>query len=89
VREFRVCAVLAALLAAACAEAPRDAGYADGCRSGYFEAGREGYQYNADFRQDAALYATDGEYRRGWDQGRSACIEEQRLAPRIMPGPHG
>jgi hypothetical protein len=59
-------------------------GYDDGCLSGYDFAGRDGFQ--TAFRRDAARYAAGGDYHEAWDRAYQACFEDQRRAPRILPG---
>ena len=57
-------------------------GYLAGCPSGFTDAGRDGYQQ--DYRKDAARYASNTEYRQGWDQGHAACYEEEKRHPKII-----
>jgi hypothetical protein len=56
-------------------------GYSPGCLSGFDDANRTGYE-NA-YSKDAERYATEGEYRAGWDRGHDACYLEERLHPRV------
>lgn len=61
-------------------------GYLDGCASGFAVAPRVGAE--ADYRQDEAQYASDGEYRRGWETGLNACYAEEKRRPKMCgPGP--
>ncbi len=60
-------------------------GYADGCVAGYVHAGRDGYQGRyVVYRGDALA----PDYQRGWEAGHRVCFEEEKRAPRLMPGPH-
>jgi hypothetical protein len=56
-------------------------GYSPGCLSGFTDANRTGYENT--YSKDAGRYATDGEYRAGWDKGHDACYLEEQLRPRI------
>ena len=58
-------------------------GYLAGCPSGFTDAGRDGYQQ--DYRKDAARYASEADYRQGWDQGHDACYEEEKRHPKHIP----
>lgn len=56
-------------------------GYSPGCLSGFKDAYRTGYE-NA-YDKDVERYATDSEYRAGWDRGHDACYLEEKLHPRV------
>ena len=61
-------------------------GYLDGCARGFAVAPRAGAEI--EYRQDEARYASDEEYRRGWETGLKACYEEERRHPKMCgPGP--
>lgn len=61
-------------------------GYLDGCRSGFAVAPRTGAE--TDYQRNEARYASDGEYRQGWEAGLKACYEEERQHPKMCgPGP--
>lgn len=55
-------------------------GYFAGCPSGYADAGRDGYEQA--YRKDPARYATEPDYRQGWDHGHNACYEDEKRHPR-------
>lgn len=57
-------------------------GYLDGCRSGFADAGRDGYETN--YRRDDARFAADADYRDGWLKGHHACYEEQLREPKTL-----
>jgi hypothetical protein len=88
VRPALASAILLAGLCGGCAsdrtpgsEALKE-GYFHGCRSGFSDAGREGYENK--YVKDIQRYASDAEYRSGWDKGHNACYEEERRAPRMI-----
>jgi hypothetical protein len=56
-------------------------GYLSGCRSGFSEARREGYQTG--YVRDDRNYVSDPDYHRGWDQGERACYEEEMRNPSL------
>jgi hypothetical protein len=61
-------------------------GYLDGCASGFAVAPRVGAE--TDCRRDETRYASDGEYRRGWETGLNACYAEEQRHPKMCgPGP--
>lgn len=55
-------------------------GYLNGCPSGFADAGREGAEQS--YVKDAKRYATEPDYRSGWDAGHLACYEEERRHPK-------
>jgi hypothetical protein len=59
-------------------------GYLNGCASGFSDAGRPGYQTS--YVKDEKRYASDADYRKGWDDGYHACFEEQTRTPKTLPG---
>lgn len=91
------CVVLFALLTAGCTaglvnpqvpppgSAAFQLGYLRGCAAGFADAGRDGYHslYVADGR-DSTRYASDADYRGGWDRGHAACFEEEHRAPAMI-----
>lgn len=61
-------------------------GYIQGCASGYQDARREGYV--AAYHKDAARYASEADYRLGWDEGHDRCYLDEMRHPRMCgPGP--
>jgi len=56
-------------------------GYADGCRTGFQDAGRDGYQYSG--HKDDTRYLREADYKAGYDQGFNACYEEEKAHPKI------
>jgi hypothetical protein len=58
-----------------------DIGYVHGCKTGYADAGRYGFQ-TLSYR-DERLYASSADYRAGWDQGRHACYEFEISRPHL------
>lgn len=56
-------------------------GYVDGCLSG-FSDGRW-YNYAQSYRKDIGRYQADSDYRKGWDDGHSACYVEAIRYPRV------
>jgi hypothetical protein len=61
-------------------------GYIQGCASGYQDARREGYV--AAYHKDAARYASEADYRLGWDEGHDRCYQDEMRHPRMCgPGP--
>lgn len=58
--------------------------YAQGCASGYADAGRDGFRLG--YRKDVERYTADADYRRGWDEGHAACYDEARRNPRVGVG---
>ena len=57
-------------------------GYLNGCASGFKDARREGYELN--YIKDEKRYASDGDYRGGWDKGHTACYEEEIRHPKML-----
>lgn len=62
-------------------------GYVDGCWTGLADAGREGYYLT--LRKDARRYASDADYKSGFDQAYPLCYEEERRHPKIVGGGNG
>ena len=58
-------------------------GYLNGCTSGFSDAGRDGYE--TDYFRDDVRYASEGDYRKGWDDGYGACFEEEKRTPKMLP----
>ncbi|MDJ0949413.1 MAG: hypothetical protein QNJ94_10870 [Alphaproteobacteria bacterium] len=56
-------------------------GFADGCGSGYSDAGRQGA-----IPLKRPAYGTDAEYKRGWHEGYDYCYDEEQRNP-WMGGP--
>lgn len=73
-------ALLWAGAAAACRpfEDPYGEAYGRGCLSGFRDAGGEVNEFAP---KDEARYAADPTYRKGWDEGYSACYERQIRTP--------
>ncbi|HLI13106.1 MAG TPA: hypothetical protein VKY65_16050 [Alphaproteobacteria bacterium] len=59
------------------------AGYVDGCWSGFADAGRDPLQLAG--RKDEQRFQSDADYRSGFPQGYAACFREEKLHPRIHP----
>ena len=57
-------------------------GYHNGCTSGFSDGGRDGYETS--YVKDGTRYASEADYRTGWDQGYSACFEEQKYHPKYF-----
>jgi hypothetical protein len=62
-------------------------GYAEGCDSGYGDAGWEVYYDHR--RLDRQAYAERGDYRRGWDEGHKKCYEEEETHPHMSRSGNG
>lgn len=87
-RAVALCGFLALVAAAASCKTtggvpagPPDfqAGYSDGCDSGYGDAGRRGM---ADvFVKDEAQFDSDPRYKDGWQQGYAACYQSEENQP--------
>jgi hypothetical protein len=56
--------------------------YAQGCASGFADAGRDGYMP----AKHIGRYAADGDYRRAWDEGHQRCYAEQQRHPKVFGG---
>jgi len=56
-------------------------GYTPGCLSGFADANRVGYENS--YTKDVDRYASDPEYRAGWNQGHDACYLEEQRTPRM------
>ena len=64
--------VLAVMLVlAACGGNPYQAGYVQGCDSGYVDAQRQDM-----YAKDENQYRTDADYRAGWDAGYERCYDD-------------
>lgn len=59
-------------------------GYWDGCSTGYSQAGKPGYEAAA--RKDVQRFASDEEYRRGWESGDKDCYQKETRFPTMMFG---
>lgn len=55
------------------------AGYSDGCDSGYGDAGRRGMQDV--YAQDGPKFRTNAQYHEGWLQGYAACYQSEENQP--------
>jgi hypothetical protein len=53
--------------------------YLYGCEAGSHDANPSGYVDKAP--RDDKRYASDAEYRKGWDQGHASCYEDELRAP--------
>jgi hypothetical protein len=62
-------------------------GYLHGCNSGYSDADRVGYKNR--YAVDQQRYASDADYRSGWEQGHNACYEDERRYPRMSSATRG
>jgi hypothetical protein len=59
------------------------AAYREGCRIGFIDAGGSDFGTLAPGR-DEQLYASDADYRSGWDSGHQACFAEEQRFPRML-----
>lgn len=57
-------------------------GYLDGCRSGFKDANRDGYEQA--YRKDEGRYARESDYKSGWDEAHAACFEEEKRHPKVL-----
>ena len=57
------------------------AGYSDGCDSGYGDAGRPGM--GDVFVKNTPLFNNDRDYHEGWLQGYAACYQSEANQPRL------
>ena len=75
-------ALLCAAAAASCAlrDDPYGEAYGRGCLNGFRDAGGD---FNDYAPKDEMRYATDPNYRKGWDDGYSKCYERQIRTPMI------
>jgi hypothetical protein len=55
------------------------AGYSDGCNSGYGDAGRRGMEDV--FVKDTSKFDSNQEYHEGWLQGYAACYQSEANQP--------
>ena len=62
-------------------------GYWDGCNTGYAEAGRPGYEAAA--YKNLQRFATDEEYRHGWEDGEHVCYDREVRFPTVPFGVWG
>ncbi|MFO0998531.1 MAG: hypothetical protein U1F33_17820 [Alphaproteobacteria bacterium] len=78
-------AVVLAGPAAACATgAPTaadsyNAGYTDGCVTGFSDAGKPGFE--SVYRRDDKRFIADAEYQRGWTEGEKSCYTAEMNFP--------
>ncbi len=76
-------AILGAALLWGCEpQTPEEIGNVEGCASGYYDAGNEVFEFS--YAKNEGLYATDPEYRKGWDEGYKECYEQEMRTPRMM-----
>ncbi|MFO0998532.1 MAG: hypothetical protein U1F33_17825 [Alphaproteobacteria bacterium] len=61
-----------------------DIGYWDGCNTGYSQAGRPGYEASA--RKDVQRFASDEQYRLGWEKGDRECYDKELRFPTLTFG---
>ncbi len=75
-------ALLCAGAAVACrpSDDPYGEAYGRGCLNGFRDAGGDANDFAP---KDEARYAADPNYRRGWNEGYSACFERQLRTPKI------
>jgi hypothetical protein len=62
-------------------------GYVQGCLTGYMDAERDGTVIEQ--LRDEKRYATDADYRAGFEQAHTACYEEEKRRPRVIGGGNG
>jgi len=56
-------------------------GYEDGCYSGIADFPDDNMQWR---RKDEALYRSDADYKRGWDQGYKSCYDQESRHPKFI-----
>ncbi|MGE0094463.1 MAG: hypothetical protein AB7M05_09250 [Alphaproteobacteria bacterium] len=89
-RLIVACALIAAVLAGCGSKitgwAPPgppsfQAGYKDGCWTGWGVAGKPGF--GSVYYKNDGQYLSDPEYKKGWDQGQLECYQQQMSSPQM------
>lgn len=82
--QFGLSIVLIGSMAACATSAPNgpeayQVGYADGCVTGFGDAGKPGFE--SVYRRDDKRFLADAAYRRGWTEGETSCYMAEMNFP--------